>query len=420
MKTDYALSVAIGLLAGLSAFTFAQETLTGDLGAHDPSTIVEDNGSYYLFTTGSGIPCKVSTDLHHWTDNGIVVSDPPAWAATAVPDHDPGNWNWAPDVAYFNGKYHVYYSISSWGTIDSAIGLMTSPSLSSPTWTDGGKVAQSDAAGYTAPETDTTAFNCIDPAILVDDDDSVWMIFGSYSSGIIVTEINPATGLRMNPGSFEVSLLANNTGNRGWGSSIEGAFAYKHDGMYYLFVNYGGCCSGVDSTYNIRVGRSTSVTGPYFDKNGVDMRDGGGTMLLESSGRFVGPGHPGIFNDGETEWFSYHYYTWDLWSELGLTRISWDDDGWPVLPNDWSALYTFNTDAREHSTWYDGSLVDGAAIVEDNLLGNVLDLNGTGYVRQRARPQRNRLCSAARRHRQLQLRRRLGQMERHQRLGTHF
>lgn len=372
------------VVALCAASVLAQEDLTGAIGCHDPSTLIKDGNRYYFFRTGSGIPYHYSTDLRNWTNGGEVFpgNTPPGWAAAAVPGYDPGNWNWAPDVAYFNGRYHVYYSVSSWGSIDSVIGLFTSPSLTSPTWTDRGKVVQSDASGEVVPETDTTTYNCIDPSILVDTNGTVWMTFGSYSSGILVTEIDPSTGLRMNTSSLVASQVANNSGYRGWGSSIEGAFTYQHNGYYYLFVNYGGCCDGVDSTYNIRVGRSMNVTGPYLDKDGINMRDGGGTMLLESSGRFVGPGHPGIINDNGTEWFSYHYYTWapGAWSQLGLLQLSWDENDWPVLPNDWSAFYSFNTDAREHSDWFDGSLQSGASIVTDPELGEVLELDGTGYV----------------------------------------
>ena len=168
---------------------------------------------------------------------------------------------WAPDIAYFNGTYHLYYSVSTWGSIDSAIGVATSPSLSSPTWTDQGKVVQSDAVGFTQPETDTTAYNTIDPSILVDNDTGrVWMSFGSYSSGIVVTELDPATGKRLNTSTLAATKVANNASGGGWGSTLEGSALVKHGSYYYLMVNAGGCCSGVDSTYEMRVGRGTNAS----------------------------------------------------------------------------------------------------------------------------------------------------------------
>jgi hypothetical protein len=373
------LCIAVLILTFAATSTLAQEPITGNVWAHDPSTMIKDGNRYYIFTTGSGIPNKYSTDLRNWSTGSAVYpgNTPPAWAANAVPGHDPGNWNWAPDVAYFNGKYHLYYSVSQWGTIDSVIGLFTSPSLISPTWTDQGKVVQSDAIGFTQPETDTTAYNCIDPAILVDTNGTVWMVFGSYSSGILVTQLDPSTGKRLNTNSLTATLVANNTPGGGWGSSIEGAFLYQRDGYYYLFVNYGGCCSGIDSTYNIRVGRSPSVTGPYTDRNGINMVNGGGTMLLESTGKYIGPGHPGILNDNGTNWFTYHYYdaSDNGAAKLGLNRIYWTN-GWPALTNDWSAFYTLDVDARDHRGTFSGTLQAGAAPMTDPARGKVLNLDG--------------------------------------------
>jgi hypothetical protein len=370
------------LLLTLGASSPAQMPVLGNWGAHDPSTMLKDGSRYYLFTTGSGIPNKYSTDLRNWTAGPAVFSSgPPAWVSNAVPGFDPGNWNWAPDVAFFNGKYHVYYSVSQWGTIDSVIGLVTSPSLISPTWTDHGKVVQSDAAWEAGPETDTTSFNCIDPAILQDTNGTIWMVYGSYSDGILVTQIDPATGKRLNPNSIGTKIADN--GPNFFSNTTEAAHLHQCGGFYWLFLNYGGCCSGVNSTYNIRVGRSTSVTGPYLDKNGVNLLAGGGTMLLESTGHFIGPGHAGIRTENGTNWFTYHYYDANNngAATLGLTPLHWGADGWPALTNDWSAFYPFDSDAREHRAHYNGTLRNGAAIVTESDRGKVLQLAGaTSHV----------------------------------------
>lgn len=364
------------LLFGVSRLE-AQLPLYGDTGAHDPSTLVKEGNRFFFFVTSQDLEWKWSDDMRNWNLGGTVFPDgPPAWTTNAVPGFT--GFFWAPDVAYFNGKYHVYYSCSNWGTIDSAIGLVTTPSLDTPVWTDQGKVVQSDAVGSEQTGTDTTGYNCIDPSILVDTDGKVWMTFGSYSSGILITEIDPATGLRKNTNTLDATQVANNSGNRGWGSSIEAAFTYKHDGYYYLFVNYGGCCALLDSTYNIRVGRSISITGPYLDKNGVDMRDGGAAMLLESSGRFVGPGHAGIINDNSKEWFSYHYYSGfeNGFPRISIARLTWDARGWPVVAADWQASYPFDIDGRDQNGVYGGSLENGASIVDDGERGKVLSLTG--------------------------------------------
>ncbi len=366
----------LALIFGVPLLAGAQMPITGNTFAHDPSTLIKEGNRYYVFYTSQRIAYKYSTDLRNWIQGGVVhPSTPPAWATTAVPNFD-GNY-WAPDVAYFNGKYHLYYSVSSWGSIDSAIGLITSPSLISPTWTDQGKVVQSDASWEAVPETDTTSFNCIDPSILIATNGTIWMVYGSYSDGILVTQIDPSTGKRLNPASIGTKIASSSTAF--FNNTTEGAHLHQRGGYYYLFLNYGGCCSGINSTYNIRVGRSLNVTGPYVDKDNQNMLAGGGTVLLESTGRYIGPGHTGILVENGTNWFSYFYYDANNngAATLGLNQLFWTPDGWPTLTNDWSALYTFDTDAREHRAQFNGSLRSGASITNEPDRGRVLNLDGT-------------------------------------------
>lgn len=372
-------SIALIALALGNSSVWAQLPVLGDYFAHDPSTMIKDGSRYYIFYTSVGIRCKYTTDLRNWSYGGIVFPSIPAWVTNAVPDFD-GNY-WAPDIAYFNGRYNLYYSVSSWGTIDSAIGLVTSPSLTSPTWNDQGKVIQSDALWEAGADTDLTSYNCIDPCVLVDTNGTVWLSFGSYSDGILVMQIDPTTGKRLNPGVAPTKIA--NNGAAFFSNTTEGSCIYQHGGYYYLFLNFGGCCSGIDSTYNIRVGRSSSVTGPYLDRDGNNMVNGGGTMLLESTGRFIGPGHAAIMNDNGTNWFTYHYYDGNNSgiATLGLTRLTWTDDDWPALTNDWSAFYTFEADAREHRGLYNGSLRDGATLTNETNRGESLALDGnSNYV----------------------------------------
>ncbi|HEU6448235.1 MAG TPA: family 43 glycosylhydrolase [Verrucomicrobiae bacterium] len=336
----------------------------GNYYLHDPGTMIKDDGNYFIYGDGQGISGMKSSDLRNWSGTGAVFPNgPPAWTSNSVPGFT--GYFWAPDIAYFNGRYNLYYACSDWGTINSAIGLVTSPSLTSPVWTDQGKVIQSNPNFATNATTDLTAYNCIDPSILVDNDGSVWMAFGSYSDGILIMQLDPATGKRISPGSpiYRVS----NNGPVFFSNTEEGSCLYRHGNYYYLFVNFGGCCAGADSTYNIRVGRSTSVSGPYLDKNGINMINGGGTMLLESTGRFIGPGHAAIMNDNGTNWFTYHYYDGNNYgiATVGMNRIYWTDDGWPSITNDWSAFYPFDLDARDHSGLYNGTMQNGASITSE-------------------------------------------------------
>ena len=333
---------------------------------HDPSRLIFDGSRYYVFADGQGIDEIYSTDMRNWyyMYPTIFPGNPPPWTTNVVPSFT--GYFWAPDIVYLNHQYYLYYVCSEWGTVDSGIGLVTTPSLVAPVWTDQGEVI-----GYT----NGIAINCIDPSILLDTNGTMWMSFGSYSDGVFVMQLDPATGKRLtNAGITKVedsslSFFSNTT---------EGSFLYQHGGYYYLFVNWGGCCEGVNSTYNIRVGRSTSVTGPYLDRNGKNIIGGGGSMFLESSGRFIGPGQAGILDLNGTNWFTYHFYDGNNNGDatLGIGQLNWSADGWPVFTNDWSAFYPFNTDASDASGLYNGTL-NGATIVSDPGMGNVLGLNGS-------------------------------------------
>jgi arabinan endo-1,5-alpha-L-arabinosidase len=102
---------------------------------------------------------------------------------------------------------------------------------------------------------------------------------------------------------------------------------------YHLFVNWGICCRGVNSTYEIRVGRSRKITGPYLDQQGRDLATGGGTLLLDTEGPRVGPGHASFVNTGGETLMFHHYYDRDRAGapSLAAKTLHWDADGWPML-----------------------------------------------------------------------------------------
>jgi arabinan endo-1,5-alpha-L-arabinosidase len=150
------------------------------------------------------------------------------------------------------------------------------------------------------------------------------MAFGSFWKGIFLVQLDPKTGLRR---------ATNSPVRVAYSSSIEAACLMQRGEDYYLFVNWGRCCRGTNSTYEIRVGRSKQVTGPYLDRDQVDLVNEGGTRFLETTGRFIGPGHVGILTEGGTNWFSYHYYDAQSngRSRLALAPLYWTAEGWPVV-----------------------------------------------------------------------------------------
>ena len=319
----FCLAVLFASFAAPGAETnYTPMTLEGQTFIHDPSTVIRDGANYFVFGTAQGIRAKSSPDLIHWTEGDPVFSTPPAWTRVSVPAFQ-GHF-WAPDIIRVNEKFFLYYAVSTLGKQVSAIGLATNGTLdpNSPNyhWTDCGPVIAS---------TNGLQFNTIDPSVMLDTDGKLWLAFGSYWEGIYLTELNPQTGLRIATNSPLYHLA--------WNRSIEASCITRHDNFYYLFVNWGSCCAGTNSTYEVRIGRSDKITGPYRDRDGNDLATGGGSLFLERQGRYFGPGHIGIVSDGSTNGptrFSYHYYDADTHgrSRLAIGAIDWSS-GWPVAAN---------------------------------------------------------------------------------------
>lgn len=305
------------------------EELSGDVTrVHDPALIRQDD-SFYLFTTGQlrdkrgVIPIRRSRDLVDWRLSGAVFQDVPTWAKTKIKG---AAGLWAPDVSYVNGQFRVYYSVSTFGSNRSAIGLATSPTLdpSSPDyrWTDHGEVYAS---------TTTSDHNAIDPNLVVDRDGRQWLAFGSFWTGIKMIRLDPATG-KWSAQDRRIHSLA----RRPAPGAVEAPFIIHRGAHYYLFVSHDFCCRGARSTYHTVVGRSRNVLGPYLDRQGRSMLDGGGTLVLHAdfdrSRRWRGPGHVAILHDGGRDHIVYHAYdTRDEGrSALRIQPLEWTPDGWPV------------------------------------------------------------------------------------------
>jgi arabinan endo-1,5-alpha-L-arabinosidase len=288
--------------------------LTGDLGTHDPS-MIEADGRYYLFQTGRGIPTKTSSDMKAWRAGSPVFSQNPAWVAQRVPG---ATDLWAPDISFYNGKYHLYYSASTFGSMSSCIGHATRDKLSEGQWADQGPVICSNSMGS------RDNWNAIDPNLVVDETGAAWLAFGSFWEGIQLIALDES-GARK--GTEIVGLATRMVNDR----AIEAAYIVHRCGFYYLFVSFDKCCSGADSTYKIMVGRSDKVRGPYADKAGMPMLRGGGTLLVQGDSRWKGPGHNAVVHT-DLGWFNvYHAYAASNGaSSLRISEIAWGEDGWPV------------------------------------------------------------------------------------------
>ncbi|WP_210520032.1 family 43 glycosylhydrolase [Hymenobacter terricola] len=313
---------ALGLLGLLLAAGRPAQALQGAQGVHDPSTIIKSGNTYWVFATGQGIYSMYSTDLVNWTPGprAVFVNNAyPSWINMRVPGFT-GNF-WAPECVFQNGKYYLYYSCSTFGSRVSAIGLATNVTLdpTSPSyqWQDQGEVISTD---------NSSAVNAIDPAIFRDASNNLWLTYGSYFGGIRITQLNATTG---KPVGTTQAAVAN--------GGVEASYVKQHGSWYYLFINRGTCCQGTSSTYYIQVGRSASPTGPFLDKTGADLNNNGGSVLLNAAGRYIGPGHTGIFEENGITYFSHHYYDgYDAGApKLGIAQLTWDATDWPVVSRDW-------------------------------------------------------------------------------------
>lgn len=325
MKALFFLSVLlIPLLATGQRTPFRQPPeLQGDVRqVHDP-TVIKDGDTFYLFSTRAGIAVRCSKDLISWRLCGDVFAHLPAWAVNDVPGL---RGIWAPDISYFNGKYHLYYSASTFGSNRSSIGLTTNQTLD-PTsnrfrWEDQGQVISSQK---------TDDWNAIDPNIIIDEQGEPWMSFGSFWSGIKMRKIDVKTG-KLSTSDTKLYSLASRPRSAELPGAIEAPVIVRRGSDYYLFVSFDFCCRGANSTYNIRVGRSKRVTGPYLDREGRDMIEGGGTLVISGGKRWRGPGHCAILQDQTGYKLVYHAYDADARgvSTLRITSISWEAD-WPTV-----------------------------------------------------------------------------------------
>jgi arabinan endo-1,5-alpha-L-arabinosidase len=292
--------------------------LSGSLGVHDP-VVIEADGIFYMFHTGNNIAAKTSTDLRAWQNAPDVFTNTsrPAWLVEKVPDVQLNLW--APDISFFGGKYHLYYSVSSFGSNRSCIGHLSRASLSAGGWAEHGPVICSNTTAT------NESWNAIDPNVIVDEAGTPWLAFGSFWSGIKLIQLDEQ-GARVGTSLDSLAHRPNADG------ALEAPFLVRRCGFYYLFVSWDKCCDGVSSTYNTRVGRSPSLQGPYVDRDGTAMLEGGGTLVLEGSTRYRGPGHNAILFTETAAYNVYHSYDADRngASTLRIAELAFDADGWPV------------------------------------------------------------------------------------------
>lgn len=297
---------------------------------HDP-VMIRQGGVYYLYSTGFGISAYSSPDMIDWKKLPRVFEGPPVWAKKEVPGFR--GHIWAPDISFHNGTYYLYYSVSTFGKNLSCIGLVTNTTLDPEDpeykWTDRGMVVKS------VPGRDL--WNAIDPNLIMDEDGTAWLSFGSFWRGMKLFKLNETFDSIAEPQEwYTISArprdIYTNEREAGEGA-VEAPFIFRKGDFYYLFVSFDYCCRGIESSYKIMVGRSDKVSGPYLDQRGRKMTLGGGTLVLEGNSDWPGLGHNSVYTFDGVDYLIYHAYDAkdDGKSKLKIDRIAWDDQGWPGI-----------------------------------------------------------------------------------------
>ena len=269
------------------------------------------------------IPMMRSTNLVDWAYVGDAFPALPAYAAETSD-------LWAPEIAFFNGKYYLYYTVTETKQGGSAIGVATSASPTGP-W------AHSDKPVVEPHESPCCADSrrwVYDPEVLDAGNGKRYMYYGSYFGGISVRELS-SDGLSSDAYT-QVEVAVSNR--------YEAASVFKRNDFYYLLGSATNCCNGELTGYSVFAGRSRSPTGPFVDREGVPLtlnRVGGTPVLHQNGNRWVGPGHNSVVMDGAgRHWMFYHAIDRqdpfmegrrDVKRHLLMDPMDWTPDDWPVV-----------------------------------------------------------------------------------------
>ena len=361
MKKLFCILIMLTLLPGSVCVLADNQSLPApkfkEVSVHDPSVIRTEDGNFYIF--GSHMAAAKSMDLIRWemisrnADTGCKLVENVQEEMKEALTYAKTTTFWAPDVQQLaDGRYYLYYCTCEGSSPLSALGVAVSDLPEGP-YKNLGIFLKSGGVGYDA----TTWPNVIDPCAFFDHDGRLWMVYGSYSGGIFILELDPQTGFPLEGQGYGKKLLGKNH------ARIEGPYIlYSPDTeYYYLFLSFGGL-NAADG-YNIRVCRSRNPDGPYEDALGQPMIDCGGkpgTFFNDpdyegygvklmggycfentdgdtASGRLAyrSPGHNSAYYEEETGRYFMIFHT--RFADRGenyrvrVHQMMMNEDGWPVV-----------------------------------------------------------------------------------------
>ncbi|QYR21525.1 Ig-like domain-containing protein [Paenibacillus sp. sptzw28] len=338
---------------------------------HDPSVILVGD-TYYVF--GSHLAAAKSKDLINWTRFAEGVNaDNPLFDNVLEELKEAFEWStvqglWAADVIQLpDGKFYMYYNSCQGTSPLSAMGVAVADNIEGPYVnkgifvTSGKGKARDGITNYNA----VIHPNAVDPDVFFDKEGKLWMVYGSYSGGIFILEMDPNTGLPL-----QNSLL--NMENNGYGRKLTGGYHTRIEAPYiqyvpatddyFLYVTFGG----LDSVggYNMRIARADNPAGPYYDAEGNNMINATaspgaqafddkaiepygvkqmGNFLFSNLDAaqnyptygYVSAGHNSTYYDKSSgKWFNIFHSRFPFRGEAHEIRVHqlfMNENGWPVL-----------------------------------------------------------------------------------------
>lgn len=404
--------ISLSLLSACSGGNPEGPPEFGNVSVHDPSVIrVED--TYYVF--GSHLASAKSKDLMSWTQISSGVTDDNVLIPNVTEElSETLSWAqsdtlWAPDVIQLaDGKFYMYYDACKGDSPLSALGIAVADEIEGP-YKNKGIILKSGMSGigddgevYDATEKP----NVVDPDVFWDKDGKLWMVYGSYSGGIFILELDPATGFPLEGQGYGKKLLGGNH------ARIEGPYMLysPETDYYYLFLSYGGL--DANGGYNIRVARSKHPAGPFEDSEGKAMLDAQGTPGVlfddpayapygvklmgnhefvntdeEAAGAgtgYVSPGHNSAYYDETSGQYYLIFHTrfpgLGEQHEVRVHQMFMNEAGWPVVaPHRYGGEKIGKYTAKEVAGAY--KLVNhGKEITAELAESQIVELNTDGTI----------------------------------------
>ena len=293
----------------------------------DPCVVRDEKGEFWSFSTCRRV--LHSVDGCEWEKYSEAIIQKPKWGdahfAAAGKTHAE---LWAPDVVKIKDKWIYYYSISDFGYA-AGIGYAVADEIGGP-YTDMGRLFWSEDTG----EAESVGVeDSIDQQIIFGDDGNIYMVLGSFSNIYMIQLTDDGMGL-YNGVQYQREHKIKIASNR-----FEGSWIFKRGDYWYFMGSGGTCCSGKDSTYRVRVGKSKSLFGPYLDSDGKRMDAHGeenGDLVVwakKSNENTLAPGHNSVIMDdaGDFWWYGHCFYEYDNFGtrHLAMDKLEWDENDMP-------------------------------------------------------------------------------------------